>query len=269
MVQYLPVDGFKWNKQAWTKEKILDLDDKATKGYYFEVDLKYPKELHDLHSDYPLAPENISADLNDLSSYTLELMEKQGIKTDKTKKLIPNLKDKEKYVLHYRNLKQYLNLGLELQQVHRVVEFNQSPWMKKYIDFNTDKRKGATDDFEKDLFKLMNNAVFGKTMENVRERINFVLVNDEKKAKKLAKPTFKKRTIFNEDLAGIHQHKIQVRLNKPLSVGVAILDLSKTLMYDFHYNYIKTQYGDKAKLLGTDTDSLKYVIETEDLYEEG
>ena len=184
-------------------------------------------------------------------------------------KLIPTLNDKQKYVLHYKNLQSYLNLGLKLKRVHRVLEFNQSPWLKQYIDFNTQKRTNAKNSFEKDFFKLMNNSVFGKTMENLRKRVDVRLVTDKEKLLKLAsKPTYVSSKIFNENLVAVHKIKETLTLNRPAYVGMCILDLSKTLMYDFHYNYIKNKYDDKAKLLFTDTDSLTYEIQTDDVYED-
>jgi hypothetical protein len=130
-------------------------------------------------------------------------------------------------------------------------------------------RKRATNDFEKDFFKLMNNCIFGKSLQNVRKHINVLLVHTERRMKKLcAKPNFDAAVIFNEDLAGVHMKKVQVNLNQPLYVGFSILDLLKRVVYDFHYNYIKTKYGSKAKLLMTDTDSLCYEIETDDLYKD-
>ena len=139
--------------------------------------------------------------------------------------------------------------------------------MKQYIDFNSQKRTLAKNAFEKDFFKLMNNSVFGKTMENIRKREDIRLVNDEQKLLKLSsKPTYVSSNIFNENLVAVHKIKETRTLNRPAYVGMCILDLSKTLMYDFHYNYIKKKYGDKARLLFTDTDSLTYEIETEDAY---
>ena len=176
---------------------------------------------------------------------------------------------KEKYVLHYRNLQLYIDLGLKVTKVHRVLEFDQSPWLKQYIDFNTEKRKNAKNAFEKDFFKLMNNSVFGKTMENIRKRVDVRLVTDEKKLLKLtSKPTYVSSKIFNENLVAVHKIKETLTLNRPAYVGMCILDLSKTLMYDFHYNYIKRNYGYKAKLLFTDTDSLTYEIEAKDVYKD-
>ena len=141
--------------------------------------------------------------------------------------------------------------------------------MKKYIDLNTRLRTNAKNEFEKDFFKLMNNSVFGKTMENVRNRVDIQLVNRKEKALKLfSKTNFDKRTIFSENLIAVHMHKKKIKLDKPIYLGMSILDLSKTLMYDFHYNYIKPKYGENSRLLFTDTDSLMYEIKTEDFYKD-
>ena len=163
----------------------------------------------------------------------------------------------------------YLSLGLRLKIVHRVLQFNEKPWLKKYIDFNTDKRKEAKNSFEEDFFKLMNNSVFGKTMENLRKRCNAKLVTDRDTFLQLvSKPTYVSSKIFSEILVAVNMIRERLKLDKPSYVGMCILDLSKSLMYDFHYNYIKRKYGDGAKLLFTDTDSLCYVIETDDVYED-
>ena len=176
---------------------------------------------------------------------------------------------KEKYVLHYRNLQLYTDLGFKIMKVHRVLEFNQSPWLKKYIDFNTQKRTQAKNSFERDFFKLMNNSVFGKTMENIRKRVDVRLVTDEKKLLEMtSKPTYVSSKIFNENLVAVHKIKETLTLNRQPYVGMCILDLSKNLMYDFHYNYIKSKYGDNAMLLFTDTESLTYEIKTEDMYQD-
>ena len=242
MSKPLPTHGFKWMKDSelnvWEKTPCI-----------LEVDLEYPKELHYLHNDFPLAPEQIEV--------------------NKTKKLIPNLWNKKNYVIHYENLKQCLKLGLKISNIHRGIKFKESQWLKKYIALNTDLKTNARNEFEKDFFKLMNNSVFGKTMENIRNRVNIKLVTDKKKAEKLAaKPNFKHCNIFNENLIAIHMKKTFLTFDKPVYLGISILDLSKTLMFDFHYNYIKKKYGDKAKLLFTDTDSLMYEIRTEDFYED-
>ena len=268
MSQYLPTGGFRW----MTEKQINNIDlakynENSEKGLILEVDLEYPKELHDLHNDYPLAAERVCVNKNMLSEYCKKIQKKFNISTGLVHKLIPTLSNKEKYVLHYRNLQLYLDLGLKVKKVHRVLEFNQSPWLKQYINFNIQKRTQAKNSFEKDFFKLMNNSVFGKTMENIRKRVDVRLITDEKKLLKMAsKPTYVSSKIFNENLVAVHKIKETLTLNRPAYVGMCILDLSKTLMYDFHYNYIKEKYGDKAKLLFTDTDSLTYEIEAEDVY---
>ena len=243
MSRKLPTHGFKWmnDKELLVWRKIPCI---------LEVDLEYPNKLHDLHNDYPLAPEKIMCE-------------------NKVEKLIPNLGNKEKYILHYENLKQYISLGLKLTRIHRGIKFEESECLKPYIDKNTGLRTKANNSFEKDLYKLMNNSVFGKTMENIRNRSNVKLVSDRDKAKKLvAEPNFKHLNIFSENLIAVHMKNISLTMNKPVYLGMCILDLSKTIMYEFHYNYIKPKYGDKAKLLFTDTDSLMYEIQTEDFYKD-
>ena len=251
------------------KINLAKYDESCNKGLILEVHLEYPKELHNLHNDYPLGAEKVKVNNTMLSEYCQKIQKKFNISTGLVHKLIPTLSNKEKYVLHYRNLQLYLDLGLKLKKVHRVLEFNQSAWLKQYIDFNTQKRSQAKNAFEKDFFKLMNNSVFGKTMENIRKRVDVRLVTDDKKLLKMAsKPTFVCSKIFNENLVAVHKIKETITLNRPAYVGMCILDLSKTLMYDFHYNYIKQKYGEKAKLLFTDTDSLTYEIESEDVYQD-
>ena len=212
-----------------------------------EVDLEYPEKLHDLHNDYPLAPERVTV--------------------NKVEKLIPNLNDKTKYVIHHETLKLYLSLGLKLTKIHRGITFTECAWLKPYIDLNTNLRAKAQNDFEKDFFKLMNNSVFGKTMENIRNRVDIRLVTRVSQAKRLTcKPNYQHHTIFSKNLAAVHMKKVNLKFDKPVYLGMSILDLSKTLMYDFYYNYIKPKYGDRAKLLFTDTDSLAYEIQTKDFY---
>ena len=222
MSQYLPTGGFKWMKQ----NKIDNLDlgkyhEESKKGIILEVDLEYPEKLHDLHNDYPLAAEKIKVEKSMLSNYCNKISEKYNISTGLVQKLIPTLSNKKNYVLHYRNLQLYTSLGLKLSKVHRVLEFNQSPWLKQYIDYNTEKRKNAKNDFEKDFFKLMNNSVFGKTMENLRKRVDVRLVTDEKKLLKLtSKPTYVSSKIFNENLVAVHKIKETLTLNRPAYVGM-------------------------------------------------
>ena len=171
------------------------------------------------------------------------------------------------YAVHYRSRQLYLCLGMKLTKIHKVPEFKQSVWMKKYIDFNFEKIMNAANDFEKDFFKLMINSLYGKTMGNLRKRINVRLVNNAKDfLKNTSKPTYITHKIFGKDYATVHEIKPVLILNKPVYVGFAILDLSKWRMQDFHYNFIKDNFD--AQLLFTDTDSLTYEIKWENVYEE-
>ena len=250
MSEKLPTHGFKW-LTGGEIEKIYENRHNLNKiPCILEVDLEYPENLHDLHNDYPLCPEKVKC--------------KNGVE-----KLIPNLRDKKKYVLHYKNLIQCLDMGLKIKHIHKGIKFVESEWMKPYINKNTNLRAKTKNNFEKDFYKLMNNSVFGKTMENIRNRVDVKLVNTEEKLRKLvAKPNFRSRKIFSENLVSVHMKKTSLTMNKPVYLGMCILELSKTIMYEFHYNYIKPKYGEKAKLLFTDTDSLMYEIETEDFYKD-
>ena len=242
MSQELPTHGFKW-----MGDEELENENWRNIPCILEVDLEYHENLHDLHNDYPLAAEQV--------------------KVNKVNKLIPRLNGKNKYVVYYKNLKLYEELGLKITMIHRGIKFKESKWLKKYIDKNTELRMKATNKSETDLFKLMNNIVFGKTIENVENRVDVRLLTEEEKAKKLAaKPSYDRCTIFNENLIAVHMRRTKIVYNKPIYLGMIILDISKALMYDFHYNYIKTKYPNEADLIYTDTDSLMYDMKTEDFY---
>ena len=245
MSKPLPVGGFEWMNEKELKnwERFVD---KEGIGCILEVDLEYPVELHDFHNDFPLAPEKMIL--------------------GKVEKLTQNLRDKEKMVLHGKNLQLYLSLGMKLKLVRRGLKFQEKNFMKNYIDKNTSLRSQAKNAFEKDLFKLMNNSVFGKTMENVRNRVTIELVKDAERAAKLVnKPNFEELKIFDEFLIAVKMRKTKVWMNKPVYVGMSILDLSKTLMFFFLYRYVKKKW-ENVEVLYTDTDSLVLKIETEDFF---
>ena len=268
MSQPLPYRNFKWVNPDRINSYGLITKEHGI-GHIYEVDLEYPQELHDLHNDYPCAPEKIKVSDDMLSDYCREIKNKFNISSGNVHKLITTLNDKKNYVIHEELLKLYLNLGLKLKKVHRVLEFDEKPWLKPYIDFNTEKRTNAKNAFKKEFFKLMNNSVYGKTMENVRKRSNIYLETDpDHLLRQVAKPTYVSHKIFHENLVAVHMKKNFLKLDKPSYVGMCILDLSKVLMYDFHYNFIKAKYGDRAKLLFTDTDSLCYIIQTDDVYQD-
>ena len=268
MSQPLPNGEFEWVEDVdnITLEDYLGDDGR---GMVLEVDLEYPNELHDLHNGYPLAPESKEIDSSMLSDYAKNIAEKFQLTIGGVRKLITSLGPRKKYVLHVRNLKLYTDLGMKLTKVHRAVTFKQACWLKDYIDFNTKMRSTSKNTFEKNFFKLMNNSIYGKTMENLRKRVDVKLVSSKDDLVKLvASPCFQSHRIMNENLIVVKRIKEVLTLNKPCYVGMSILDLSKTLMYDFHYNTIKKEYGDRAKLLFTDTDSLMYELKTEDVYED-
>ena len=170
MSQPLPTRGFKWVDVK--PDDVGKLMNSSEEGYLLEVDICYPRELHDYHNDLP---------------FMCEHMVINGVE-----KLIPNLYYKKRYVIRIRVLEQALKHGLVLEHIHRAIEFKQSAWMKEYIDCNTKLRTAAASDFEKDFYKLMNNAVFGKTMENIRKHRNINLImSREAYLKAVMKPNFK------------------------------------------------------------------------------
>ena len=198
--------------------------------------LNIHKRLHELHSDLPFLSERM--------------------KIDKCKKLVCNLSNKKKYVTHINSLKQALNHGLKLKKIHRVIEFNQKEWLKPYIDMNTELRKVADNDFEKDFYKSLNYGVFGKTMENIRKHRDIKLVTTDKKRSKLvSEPNYHTINLISEDLSIIEMKKTKVKMNKPIYLGLSILEISKILMYEFWYDYMKRKYNNNVKLYYMDTDS--------------
>ena len=209
-----------------------------------------PKDqrLHDLHNNYPLPPEKSKVPRAKYSRYQQELTDHLNIGEDDTEKLLITLNDKKNYVVHYRTLQPYLRLGMKLTRVHQAVSFIQTDWMKEYIDFNTQEWAKATTKFKKDLYKLMNNSVFGKTMENLRSRVNVRLVNgdDLKTLRKLASdPLLADWRAFGGNFYGLHMRRDHILFNRPIYVGMCVLELSKLLMYKFYYDYLKVKYGDK------------------------
>ena len=247
MSQPLPSSKFKWVDirpkgpfLSWAAARpikpsqISTLTASKIKGYLLEVDIKYPTDLHDSHNDLPFMCDKM--------------------KINKVEKLVPNLKDKKNYVIHIRELDQALRHGLVLERIHRAIEFNQTDWMKPYIDFNTKRRTAATNDFEKDFLELMNNSIFRKTMENIRKHRNIKLVtNKDKYLRTVMKPNFKSGVLFGENLMGCEMGHTKVVMKKPIYLGQTILDLSKIVMYAFHYDYMKPKF-EGLQLCYMDTD---------------
>ena len=222
MSQPLPTGGFKWVDVE--PEEVKELSVREDRGYLMEVDVLYTKELHDKHNDLP---------------FMCGRMKIGGVD-----KLVADLYYKKRYVIHIRALQQALDHGLVLERMHRTIEFKQCPWMKEYIAFNTKLRTAAKDDFETDFYKLMNNAVFGKTMENIHKHRNIKLANNETDYLRcIMKPNFKSGVLYGSNLMGCEMGKTILKMNKPVYIRQAILDFSKTIMYEFHYDYMLPKYA--------------------------
>ena len=265
MQQLMPSVDYKWNTSI-TLQELLDTPTDSPLGYFVEVDFLYPKHLHDAHNGLPLAPEKKIIQHSWLSDYA----ESFGVKPSKTAKLIETLFDKKNYVCHYENLKFYVKHGLVVDRLHRVCEFKQSKWLGVYIEKNTVMRKQADNDFEKAFFKLMSNACFGKTMENLRKRSNLKFVSSARQAESFVeKASFNSFQVINEKLVSVSFKMTCVVWDKPTPVGAGILDLSKLSLYKFHYEVMIPRYSAaRLKLAYKDTDSLLYCIETSDLYQD-
>ena len=250
MCKKLPVKNFKWDDiNQYTDDMIKNYDEDDKYGALSEVDIEYPNELHKLHIDLPF------------------LCDRKTI--NKTSKLITSFEDKKEYVIHISTLKQALNHGLKLKKVHRVISFIQTNWMRSYIIKNTKLRNKSKNESERNFYKLMNNSVFGKTMENIRKHRDIKLVTTNNKREKLAsEPNCHTCKYFSEHLMAIEMKKTKVYMNKPIYIGQSVLDISKTLMYEFYYNYLKPKHGDKVKLCYMDTDSFILYVETNDLYKD-
>ena len=251
MLQKLPVNNFEWikNTSQFNEDFIKKYNEERDEGYFLEVDVQYLGKLHELHNDLPFLPE--------------------GMKIEKVEKFVANLHEKTEYVIHIRKLKQALNHGLFLKKVHKVIQFNQNAWLKPYTDMNSDLRKKAKNDFKKDFLKLMNNEVFGKSMENVRKHRDIKLVTTERRKNYfVSEPNCHTTEFFTENLLAMEMKKTEILMNKPVHPGLSILELSKILMYEFWYDYVKPKYSEKVKLCYMDTYSFIVYIKTDDIYKD-
>ena len=238
MTEKLPVRGFRWmdDISKIDEDFVKDYNKNDNKGYILDVEVDYPSKLQNLHNDLPFLPERMII--------------------NNTKKLVCNLNDKKNYIVHINVLKQALDHGLKLRKVHRVIEFEQESWLKEYIDVNTELRKKATNDFEKDL-------------ENVRKHRDIKLVKTDKKRNKLvSEPNFDTMKLIDNNLAIIEMRKVKIKMNKPIYLGLSIVDICKITMYEFWYDYVKIKYQDKARLCYMDTDSFVVNIKTKDFYKD-
>ena len=273
MSKSIPYKNFKWSDN-------LTLDPNNLQTGIYEVDIEIPKNLHDKFVDYPLCPEikNIPEDmLSEYQKYLNNILDKKYLNdklnikyNEKDKKLILDLLPKKNYKVYYKNLEYYLKLGVKVTKVHRILTFDEKPFLKEYIDLNTELRKQSKNDLEKDLFKLMNNAIFGKSMENVLNRSNIKLINNnpEKLLKLIKQPDFQNAYKLSNRLCIVESKPIKTVFDKPIYMGAVILETSKLHMYEFWYDYLKEKYNDKIKLIYTDTDSFVIEVETDDIYKD-
>jgi hypothetical protein len=263
MMQPLPIGGFKW---------VENIIHKITSkfGYMYEVDLLYPEELHSSHSDFPLAPESWIPP------------------GSKQEKLIPHFLPRKNYVVDGQTLDYYLKKGLIIEKIHKCLQYRQSPWLKSYIELNSNLRASSTTEFAKNFFKLMNNSVYGQTLMDVTKFLDFEFVNTQKRYKALhRKPHLIKNEPFvfpcsncddnnpeadcSKDqncFVAVEKLKTKILLNRPIYTGFKILELSKLHMYKFWYDILKANYDNKLQLLMTDTDSFIFKIECDDIFEE-
>ena len=247
----LPWGDFKWVAPP-TVEDVCQLNRTGDVGYILECDFEYPDNLHDHCHDLPLLPKT--------------MIPPNG----KHPKLMTTLENKERYVAHFWIVQQALELGLRITKIHRALQFSQSCWLRQYISSNTVRRAAATSTFQKDFYKLMNNSIFGKCLENKRKHKDIKLVTTARQLEKLVqKPNFKTSIIINENLVAVCMGKTVVKMDRPLYVGMSILDISKYHMYDFHYNKMIAYYGrDNIEIIYMDTDAYQYLIRTVDMYED-
>ena len=272
----LPHSEFAWVEQGELERlsnpsEILKLEDEADYGYLFELDLKYPSELHAATADFPLAPESGYIEYDMFSTYMRmmydEMCTARACKNTYKpyRKLLLTHYDKQYYVCHYSILKFYLRMGMQIERVRSAIRFRQKRFVEPYIKYNSSKRAVARNAFEKDYYKLKNNSFFGKTMEDVRHRIDFRLLTRWDKTERLIEsPLFIDVDIFSESVVGVHMFKSKVELNKPVYIGQAVLDYSKLEMYNLFYNILrKCPLIRQPDLVGGDTDSFFLAIKTD------
>ena len=253
MTKNLPVDNFKWetNLTIFTEDFIKICDEESDIGYLLFVDVIYPKNLREKCKYWPFLPEKV--------------------KPNKASKLTCKITDKNNYPISVFALEQALNHGLILKKVHSVISFRQEAWLKPYIDMNTQLRTKAANEFEKDFYKLCNNSVYGKTMENVRKHRDIRLVKSDKKKKRniiASDLNYHSTKCISEDLLIMEMKKREIYMNKPIYLGQAILDISKALMYEFWYDYLLPMYRENIKLCYMDTDSFIIYVKTNDFYKD-
>lgn len=274
MMRSLPTSDFAWVDGLGVDDVhrlCAEYAEESDVGYTLEVDAEFPAALHDKFADFPPLPVKRAIDTSELGAYQAGLLKSLNIKHAGSTKLVADLLPRSKYIVHIGLLKYALELGMKITGVHRAIKYTQTPWLRPYIEFNTSMRAASTHKHAKDFYKLMNNSVFGKTMENVRGRMNLDFVFDEARFKKQVSKVSYTRVlpgIGSESFRIIQRSATTVKLDKAIYAGSSILDLSKLHMYKFHYDIMQPRYGSGLKLIMTDTDSLLYSIPTKDFHQD-
>lgn len=268
LTQPLPIGNFSWLTESEIRNfNILNTVSNSEVGYILEVDLFYPPSLHNKHNEFPLAVEHMNVSYDMLSPYMQKMCDAFNLSsTLPCKKLIPNFFEKKNYITHYCNLKFYIQQGLILRKIHRILSFSQRPFLREYVEFNNAKRAEAKSEFERDFFKKLNNSWYGKSIENLRKKICIRGSFDVDECKKyLASSSLDEFRIINENFSIFKLKKLNLRLDKPIYVGFSVLELSKLHMYNLYYNFFKEHYKNDVQLIYCDTDSLYLEISTKDI----
>jgi hypothetical protein len=276
MSQFLPIGDYKWVTSNDAIQDILEycqsdeIMETDILGYILEVDGYFPEDKHDLLSDFPLCPVKRAVSESEISPFSRSLNEQlQTPHDDVSSKLLCTLEPRVRYKIHYRLLHLYLQLGFVVTRCHRILQFQQRDWIASFVETNTRKRQLAQNKFEKDFHKLISNSTYGKFIQNNRKHrdlkaITWATYHNKNKWN----PFLRERIIVNQDLVLAYLKKGFAFLNSPIPIGSVILDHSKWLMYDYYYRQIKSKYGDKVRLIFTDTDSLCMEIQTDDFMDD-
>ena len=272
MTQPMPYKDFKFITD-YNLDEILSTTKESETGYFIECDLDYPKEIHDKTVYFPFAPIKRCIKYEELSPWQ---QEKNINKKDSVEKLICDQHDKKNYLVHYRLLQFYLRHGMKLSKIHNIISFKQKCWMKDFVENNIHMRniaKTLKDDFGIEIYKLLNNSVFGKTMENIDKYRDIRLLTSseydlEQYKKIISKPTFKDAHQYSKDLIAVEVGNYTKTYNKPIYLGFTILDLSKLQMYETYYDTLLPHFGDRISINAMDTDSMFLHIKSSDIYKE-
>ena len=249
MTQKLSISNIKFlRKNELQHFDINSADPDGEMWYIIECDLMYDSTAHDFTNDLSLAPEHLEVTPDMLSEAALILLQKLNKKqSPKQTKLIPNVQDKSNYITHYKNLQFYLSHGMKLSKIHKILQFKQEAWISPYIEFNSQKQRESSSAFEKQFYKTIVNSLYGKTCEQLRNRLDVRIVSKHISVERyIAKPNFHSFKIINDSLMMLLLSKTAIHWTKPTFIGAAVLDLSKLHMYQFHYDHMMKRYGLQA-----------------------